>query len=326
MFSPIVGLSSGDEWSIGCVARKFLISGLGFVKASAPPRPAGLVDRCKKMQHTHSEYRNDAMNQIHEKTTEAQVAIDGLVQTTSVKPKKQRADGTDPERYAGLEKWSYKRWAWEFLRRNEDFRAACKQANATGSEVEKEKVAAEFGLKRYKSYNEAFRGSSGRPLFATGSISSWSRIDCEDDEGKKIRVTLDGGQVLIRFDLASALNDAKVLEKQLRLAEIRLEKRLKSYAANKKKQVQVGRHKVGTFGQYLRLLDLRAAGIRQIESGLLVAPKKARRLETMLAGKEDFAPAINKRMNRAIEYATELYRYLAVLKGRPSVKAIPLEQ
>lgn len=268
------------------------------------------------------------MSQKHEQASELEADNVSLAPSSADKQKKKRPDGTDVERYAGLEKWSYRRWAWEFLRRNEHFQAACKRANSAGSDDEKIKVAAEFGLKRYKPYTESFSKGTGKPLFAAGSISSWSQIDCEEGEDRKVRVSLDGGQVLVRFDLASSLADAQILEKQIRLAEIRLKKRLKSYESKKKKEAQVRRHKVGTFGQYLRLLDSQAAGKSQLESGLLVAPKKARRLQSKLetVGKEDFAPAINKRIHRAIEYANELYRYLAVLKGRPSVKSIPLEQ
>lgn len=68
--------------------------------------------------------------------------------------KRKRPDGTDIERYAGCEKWSYRRWAWAFLRRNEHFQAACKAADASGKDEDKAIVAAEYGLKRYKSYRE----------------------------------------------------------------------------------------------------------------------------------------------------------------------------
>ena len=103
-------------------------------------------------------------------------------ETLLKKAKKKRPDGTDVERYIGMEKWSYRRWAWEFLRRNEQFLAACKRANSAESNDEKAKVAAEFGLKRYKPYTESFTGASGKPLFAAGSISSWSQLDIEKDE------------------------------------------------------------------------------------------------------------------------------------------------
>ncbi len=40
-------------------------------------------------------------------------------------PKTNRPDGLSIDRYKGHEKWSYRRWAWEFLRRNKDFIKAC---------------------------------------------------------------------------------------------------------------------------------------------------------------------------------------------------------
>lgn len=241
--------------------------------------------------------------------------------------KRKRPDGTDVERYAGCEKWSYRRWAWEFLRRNEHFRAACKAADVSDQANVKARIAAEYGLKCYKSYKEGYVSESGRPIFAAGSITSWSYLDCENDESKRLRVSLNGGQVLIRFDVASALSDIQILEKQIRLADSRLRKRLKSIEVQLNKEAMVRRNKVSTFGHYLRLLDLRAAGTTLVESGKIISRRNSDNLTNgkHTLTKEDLASQTSKQESRAIEYATELYRYLAVLKGRPFVKNIPLD-
>lgn len=266
------------------------------------------------------------MNQERKNNDGQTVASITTENTSSNKPKNTPPDGMTLERYSRLKEWSYKKWAWEFLRRNKQFRAACKRAKLTDSDDERAKVAAEFGLKRYKPYTEKFKGESGKPLFSAGSISSWSNLDSEEDKSRRVRVLLDNGQILVRFDLASSLADAEILKKQIRLTEIRLEKRLKAYELKLKKESQFRRHKVSQFGQYLRLLDLNLAGKSQIYSGLLIAPAKAKKVESELFehGKDNVAPAISKKMRRANEYANELYRYLAVLKGRPSAKDIPL--
>ena len=241
--------------------------------------------------------------------------------------KRKRPDGTDVERYVGCEKWSYRRWAWEFLRRNEHFQAACKAADTSGQANDKAKIAAEYGLKRYKSYREGYVSESGRPIFAAGSITSWSHADCENDGSRRVRVSLDGGQILIRFDVASALSDVQILEKQIRLADSRLRKRLKSIEVQLNKEAMVRRNKVSTFGHYLRLLDLRAAGTTLVESGKTISRRNADNLakKQHTLTKEDLASQTSKQESRALEYATELYRYLAVLKGRPSIKSIPLD-
>ena len=240
---------------------------------------------------------------------------------------RKRPDGTDVERYAGREKWLYRRWAWAFLRRNEHFQAACKVADASGRAEDKDRVAVEYGLKRYKSYREGYIGEGGKPLFSAGSITSWSHLDCENDGSKRVRVTLNGGQILIRFDVASALNDVQILEKQIRLADSRLKNRLKRIEVQFKKEAKIRRNKVSTFGHYLRLLDLRAAGKTLVESGKIISQRNADNLanDRHDLTKEDLASQTSKQESRAIEYATELYRYLAVLKGRPYVKSIPLD-
>jgi len=243
------------------------------------------------------------------------------------KKKWKRNDGTNAKKYAGCEKWTYRRWAWAFLRRNEHFQAACKEADASGRTEDKDRVAAKYGLRRYKSYRDPYVGEGGKPVFSAGSITSWSHLDCENDGAKRVCVTLDGGQILIRFDVASALNDVQILEKQIRLADSRLRNRLKSIEVQFKKEAKIRRNKVSTFGHYLRLLDLRAAGKTLAESGKIISRRNADNLanDRHDLTKEDLASQTSKQESRAIEYATELYRYLAVLKGRPYVKSIPLD-
>ena len=64
--------------------------------------------------------------------------------------KAKRPDGLSLDRYKGHEKWSYRRWAWEFLRRNEDFIAACDALNRNEkTEIE---IAEEFHLADFKHY------------------------------------------------------------------------------------------------------------------------------------------------------------------------------
>lgn len=253
---------------------------------------------------------------------DAKASDNTALEQPTAKKKRKRPDGIDADRYKGHEKWSYRCWAWQFLRRNPAFQAACESLGSEGTDEEKAKVAAEFGLKKYKSFKEGYVGASGRPIFATGAITSWSHLDATENVTKKVELRLDAGQVLIRFDLASALADVHVLEKQLRLAERRLRKRLDSYAKGLEIKTQVKRHKVGTFIDYLRLLDGCASGHTQIDIGLIVSPDKALHLDHKChtRTREDLASAFSKKIAKAAEYSFELYRYLAVLKGRPKFK------
>lgn len=242
--------------------------------------------------------------------------------------KKGRPSGSDADAYKGWQKWSYRRWAWEFLRRNEIFQEECKRVNASNSEEERCRVASEFGLRSYKSYTEAYKGKSGYPRFTIGLVTSISHLDVDQDNNRKVRSELKPGHVLIRFDLSSALSDIHVLEKQIRMADNRLKRLLRSYETKLKVRSLVKKHSVSTFLDYLRLLDAQADGKTQIEAALMIDPKKERQLSDSRNNitKESLAPAASKKLRRATEYTTELYRYLAVLKGRPNIKSVPLEE
>lgn len=245
--------------------------------------------------------------------------------TTTTKPKERkttkRPDGTDESRYKGSEKWSYRRWAWEFLRRNTDFIAACKRVRRKGTGKDEQIVATDFGLQKFKPFTEGYSGISGKPVFSVGSITSWTNIDSDTPEAepiKSIRPALLGGQVIVRFDVASAIADKQILEKQLRATRIRLENRLTKYAKKLNKEVTKKHpHRVSLFVEYLRLLDGAAAGRTQFESALSATPRLAEKIKKHLTSKEEQAPATCRKLRRAKEYSTELYRYLAVLKGQP---------
>lgn len=236
--------------------------------------------------------------------------------------KARRPDGTDQDRYSGIKKWTYRRWAWEFLRRNEQFIAACKDARPT-SEQNRIAVAQQFGLKAFKDYREAYKGISGRPRFALGSIKSWSHMP-DSKDSRRVAITLMPGQVLIRFDVGSAARDSNVLAKQIRLANIRLEKRLAKQRDMLNKIEKEGAHKSGLFGQFLRVLDALAAGKTPLECALVISPNKARKLKNGEIEKFDIHSPIGKKIARAKLYTEELYLALAVLKGRPRAKAFPL--
>jgi hypothetical protein len=119
---------------------------------------------------------------------------------------KSRPDGTEVDRYKNLEKWSYRKWAWEFLRRNSNFIAECKRVER-GTDKEKYAVADRFGLKRFKMYSEQYKGTSGYPRFAMGSISSWTNLDCDNAVDRRVNVNLGYGQVLVRFNLSPVIQD-----------------------------------------------------------------------------------------------------------------------
>jgi hypothetical protein len=88
-----------------------------------------------------------------------------------------RPTGLTRDEYRGHEKWSYRRWAWEFLRRNQEFIRACRESR--GDPERQAQVATEFGLKRFKPYTEGFT-TNKRPMFSAASVDSWSALDAEE--------------------------------------------------------------------------------------------------------------------------------------------------
>lgn len=241
----------------------------------------------------------------------------------SKKVKQVRPDGLDVARYRNLKNWSYRRWAWEFLRRNVDFILACKSATS-GTEEEKMAVAQKFGLKKFKKYTESYKGESGYPIFSTGSITSLSNLDCDKNSIHRKKIEIKAGQVVIRFDLASAMNDKKSLKKQLRNAEQKLTKLLIAYEEIIHRKADAPKHKVSSFGKYIRLLDHWAAGKSRSECAQLIYPDEAKSFQSGDRKPFDMNNLIKNQLKMANEYAKERYRYLPLMKGKPSVIDIPL--
>lgn len=232
------------------------------------------------------------------------------------KPRKKipRPDGTDSAPFKNVYKWSYRKWAWEFLRRNPAFIRACKQA-ASGTDDARAAVAEQFGLKQFKHYTEPYRGQSGQPKFVSGSIACWAHLNPQPTTPRLLKNKLCAGQVLIRFDLAAAMVDPRALERQLALARRTLDKRFNDYAALLGHKPSEHRHKVLTFGIYLRLLDALANGKSNVECARILYPERTKGLDSY-----DVSEYVKHRIQLAREYANERYRYLALLKGKPKGK------
>lgn len=251
------------------------------------------------------------------KTPEASDVTDSGFKKKTVKSR--RPEGADIDRYKNIENWSYRKWTWEFLRRNEEFIAACKKVKFRTDE-EKLIVARQFGLKQFKNFSESYKGASGSPKFSIGTITSWSKIKSEDIAIRLEKITLGSGEILIRYDLASAMQDTRALQNQLRSAEKLLNKRLKEYAAQRETEPDSHKPKAEPFGIYLRLLDLLATGKTQAECAYEIYPDDAPQLTP-----DEASSLVNKQIQKAKKYAREEYKYLSLKKGKPTpVNGIPL--
>lgn len=146
----------------------------------------------------------------------------------------QAASNVKPVVYAD-ESWSFLRFAWEFLRLNESFKAACDKAEDSES---KRKVAREYGLKHFVHYREEFDTSPVRIRFNGADISSWSNISTNKEKKVLPDRSLRPGEIAIYFDLNYMLDErSKSFEKQLDQAKQTLSKRLASYAKKQNKHL-----------------------------------------------------------------------------------------
>lgn len=148
-----------------------------------------------------------------------------------------RPDGISIDRYKGNEKWSYRRWAWEFLRRNDEFIAACDAVDR--KEKTEAEVAQEFFLLQFKHCNRGYKSKvSPPPKFIVRTISKKTNLTTiRMDEKPSVKsVEISGGQVWLRFDLNHEFVVRGSLDAQIRVAKRSLHLVLDEYAGiiNKK--------------------------------------------------------------------------------------------
>ena len=223
--------------------------------------------------------------------------------------KRKRPEGKEQDDYEGHKRWTFQRWAWEFLRRNEDFQEACKLA-AGNPEAEKE-VAATFGLKKFVSYTKGSKKPSWAPKFRPAAVDLWSW----QGPVRRPAVAVRAGQVLVRFDLSHSANDSASLSAQIEDARRRLETLRKAYLSEiGPATAKASNRKPIYFINSIRLLDMLANGIK---------PGRALRILHELPGAR--APMSDrealdkhrKQLSLAKEMASSEYRTLSTRAGAP---------
>jgi hypothetical protein len=213
-----------------------------------------------------------------------------------------RPDGSDPAAYGDPAKWPPDRWAWEFLRRNEQFLAACKAVKDEALSIEHQLGIAEtFHLKRFKPAAEPYSGAGfKKALFKVSAVSFWTRLN-ESDEAKRPR-TLLAGEMAVLLDLNAALFSKRALEKQLAMATRLATKQLAQLVAAR--GMKLPTHKVRKDGLFelLRILDADAAGTKHREIFIQVFPNKAKTEPASgAAWRETFKPLIKRARKLAAE-------------------------
>jgi hypothetical protein len=184
-------------------------------------------------------------------------------------------------------------------------------------ESEMARVAAQFGLRRYKPFSETFR-SGCRPLFETSRFSFRSNLLKHDQEPKVARLLIIPGEVAFRLDLKAILNNSWGLRSQLKEVEKHVRAIVEQQALNTQiEKSPIERVNPEKLIEYLRMLDHRSHGATQIACNLLVNEKQSKRLEDCEIGKDQLYSNASDKLAKAEFFAKVGYLYLAARSGRP---------
>jgi hypothetical protein len=178
--------------------------------------------------------------------------------------------GKEKSQYIGYENWVMRQWAWEFLRRNKEFRKACGDDPRLLSKDKKREFAKKFGLNIFKHFAEEY--SPKLPRFVTSQVSSWTHISDTHNRSSRIPKDLKLGQALIRFNLEPAINDKRSIDAQLEHARKILLLCLEIYSAHKGVKSKSKKPKANHFLNVLRMWDLKNSKFKRAEIAKLVFP------------------------------------------------------
>lgn len=157
--------------------------------------------------------------------------------------------------YSEAEAWSNRRWAWEFLRRNEDFQQFCHGAErALYSRKEiKTKLAVSFGLLKFKHYRDNYQPS--RPKFSSAQVILWSDTKCKPySERRTLKILLAPGEIIFRVSLRDALHSKKRKSLLGSIARL-LKKKAEDWGGNNNTKPSQSNQR-GDLLPLLRILDL----------------------------------------------------------------------
>lgn len=219
-----------------------------------------------------------------------------------------RPDGSRIEHYRKHEAWSKRRWAWEFLKRNVSFRAACERIvdmpeGPARGEAEQE-ACEKFGLFSYRHYNADY--AKPYPNFALGRVRSWTQIDHAGYDVSDVPTVLKNGQVLMLFDLNHALVNTRALSGQIAHARRKLERRLAILSSSSSTVPASPKPKTDHFVVCLRMLDAKASGMTAAAIARMLFPD-----ETCHLDKDEARELFKSRFRPANDLVRGGYREVA---------------
>lgn len=167
--------------------------------------------------------------------------------------------GEHVKSYGKYEKWTNRRWAWEFLCRNKEFRQRCDATESLDGDErcnEERKIAKAFHLKVFKHWKEKY--GTDHPKFLKAHL--WYKFP-DGERSKKLTILMREDQVVIRFNLSPALLTTRALDAQIEVATGVLRRRLNELAAAEGAKPKATRTShLNNRLRWLRLLDATYAG------------------------------------------------------------------
>ena len=213
------------------------------------------------------------------------------------------APALDSQAYEGNEAWTNKRFAWEFLCRNDEFREACDSLEDAASAKEKQILARRFGLVRFKHYGEPYESADDGirpPVFRSRAVQIIGPKRQNNNDRAPLR--LEAGQFLVRFDLKFALQDDTILKAQLKSAESGLRRHLNARRRAIGETAKSGRNRPrARLLEQLKILD-----------ALAISTMTHSQRANLLFGETDEKKFI-ERMDAAKEMSKDGYLLLAAL-------------
>jgi hypothetical protein len=223
-------------------------------------------------------------------------------------------DGKDVSQYEKCERWSNVRWAWEFLRRNKEFRAACHKYRNTPENNRPqmgERIAEEFHLKRFKNYTDSWSEKKDRLLFSR--TTAWTEIP-EGEDVLPINTEIRTGQFALRIDV-KAMSSKREMEFVVNSVRRQIEKLMKEQNIELPK---LSRNRdTGQMVLWLRMLDARSAGVPNREIYVMLEEDITKFSKKRKSVEDDPEGKIIERMRAADDMVRKDYLALAFLKRAP---------
>ncbi|RZI43679.1 DUF2285 domain-containing protein [Herbaspirillum sp. HC18] len=114
--------------------------------------------------------------------------------------------------YPNSEEWSHRRWAWEFLRRNEKYQEA--SLSLKGSPKDRQARAHEFGRKAFKSFKEDYKKQEdSNRHWLSETIMEWRSSNQKDgeEEDANFKFKMSMKKVAIVFDLSQTIKGGEAV-------------------------------------------------------------------------------------------------------------------